>query len=64
MGLNDEEEKLRQAEEWLLHDVPGVMRMHRNAAWEYVLYVYSHAPDSELRGKAREIINKYREHPS
>lgn len=63
MGLvDDNAEKLQMAGEWLLHDVANVTRFHRNAAWEYVLWIYRHTPRNDLREQARDIINKYREH--
>ncbi len=64
MGLNGEAEKLRQAEEWLLHNVAGVTRLHRNAAWEYVVHVARNSADCELRSQAVKIIAQYRRHPS
>ena len=54
MGLNDEQEKLKQAEEWLR--TLRVPDMRVKAAWEYVTFVFAHSEDPELRKQAKDII--------
>ena len=53
MALNDEMEKLHQAEEWL---TPG----HRYSlyAWEHICWVLDTVTDSRLRAEAERIALK------
>lgn len=54
MGLNDEREKLRQAEEWLAN--PNEHAVHRAAAYEFIVYAAGDSPDPEVRKAARDLI--------
>ena len=51
MAINDEMEKLHQAEEWL---IPG----HRYSlyAWEHVVWVLQNCTDRRLLAEAERII--------
>lgn len=55
MGLNDEMEKLRQAEAWL-DEFPA--RDHAAAAWEHVAWVADCGRTPELRAEAARIVTK------
>ena len=58
MGLNDEQEKLRQAREWL--DTENFQSDKARAAWEHVIYVATKGP-RDLRREAWRIIDTHRE---
>lgn len=53
MGLNDEQEKLRQAREWL--ETLKLPDMRVTAAWDHVRWVLEHSEDSELRKEAQKL---------
>lgn len=53
MGLNDEQEKLKQAREWLETLKPPDMRV--TAAWDHVHWVLEFSEDSELRKEAQKL---------
>jgi hypothetical protein len=55
VGLNDEMEKLRQAEAWLDEFPAGDYAI---AAWEHVSWVADCGPTPELRAEARRIVVK------
>lgn len=55
MGLNDEMEKLRQAEEWLTE---APVLDHGLAGWDHVNWVYEHTHDVQLKTEAARIIAK------
>ena len=60
MGLNDEMEKLRQAEQWL--DAGNPQDDRAQAAWEHVIFVVKHAKgEPELSREAWRIIDTHRE---
>jgi hypothetical protein len=50
MGLNDEAEKLRQAEEWLHSGTPEQVM----AAWDHICWVYNN--DALLQPEAARMI--------
>jgi hypothetical protein len=56
MGLNDEMEKLRQAEQWLM--TCELTSQQSKAAWEHVCHVLVHSPDAGLRNAARKICHE------
>jgi hypothetical protein len=53
LGLNDEQEKLRQAREWLEACEPTSQQY--KAAYEHIGGVLTYAGDTELREQAQEI---------
>lgn len=55
MGIDDEAEKLRQAEEWLNEGLPAI---HREAAVEHIKYVLFNTTRDDLRGKAFYLLQK------
>jgi hypothetical protein len=55
MGMNDDMEKLVQAEEWLGSEDSELS----DAAWDHVTFVYRTATEWALRDKARQIINEF-----
>jgi hypothetical protein len=56
MGLNDEREKLRQAEQWMIDC--DVNSHHFLAAWEHLTWIYGYARVSrDLKDEAGRIIN-------
>jgi hypothetical protein len=56
MGLHDEREKLRQAEQWLV--TQPMYSDHFLAAYEHVTWVYRESPDQALRGEATRILRE------
>lgn len=59
MGLNDQAEKLCQAEEWL--DAGTLQDDRAQAAWEYVLSLVVPPRRHELSREAWRIIDAHRE---
>jgi hypothetical protein len=57
LGLNDELEKLRQAEEWLMNCEIGSQQ--HDSAWEHVIHVYYTSKDPALVKKAGQVIKSY-----
>lgn len=57
MGLNDEQEKLRQAEQWLWDCEIGSHQF--DAAWEHVVHVSCTSQDIDLRNQALRIRTQY-----
>jgi hypothetical protein len=55
MGLNDEMEKLRQAETWLT-ETPVLD--HGLAGWEHLQWVIGHTHDPVLFAEASRIVAK------
>lgn len=55
MGLDDEAEKLRQAEEWLNEGCPAI---HREAAIDYIAHVIYNTSRPDLRTKALYLLQK------
>lgn len=55
MGLDDEAEKLRQAEEWLSEGLPTV---NREAAVDYIKNVLFYTQRADLRTKAFYLLQK------
>jgi hypothetical protein len=58
MSLNDESEKLRQAEEWLSDPELLVTDEKFKAAWEHVMYVYNNTLNCELKSQSTAIFAK------
>lgn len=56
MGLNDDQEKLRQAEHWLLTEAATSDQWL--AAWEHVAWVLTYTRKPELRDQAQKIADK------
>ncbi len=55
MGLNDEAEKLRQAEGWLRDCEVG--SQHYKAAWEHVTWLLTYTKDPALREGAQKLAD-------
>lgn len=53
MGLDDEAEKLRQAEEWLKDG----SRQQREAALDHVGWIICHSVRPDMRGKAWKLLH-------
>jgi hypothetical protein len=56
VGLNDDQEKLRQAEVWLLTK-PATSDQWL-AAWEHVSWILTYTGQPELRDQAQKIADK------
>lgn len=56
MGLNDEREKLRQAEMWLANPATPVQR---ESAREYVEWIAATSEDLALRNEAQRLRREY-----
>lgn len=57
MSLNDELEKIRQAEEWLSTESPGSQLYA--AARDHLLSVADWSPDHAIRNAARAAIHRW-----
>jgi hypothetical protein len=58
MGLDDEAEKLRQAEEWLREGCPTI---HRAAAVDHITHVFYTTERQDLRHKAYRLLQEVNE---
>ena len=56
--MNDAQEKLDQAEEWL--KTSDVFSVRFQAAFDHVCHVYNHAADDNMKAQARRIIESWR----
>jgi hypothetical protein len=61
VGLNDELEKIRQAEEWLATEPPGSMLY--NAGRDHLITIADWSPDRNIRAAAVAAIKRCVENP-